>query len=123
MNTTKRKTCPVCDEILRGRSDKIFCSSDCRTTYHNSQNKDASSFMSSVNNILRKNRRILMKLNQGGKAKVHVKQLMQEGYKFAYHTNEYTTKSGKKYIFCYDQGFLEIESGMLALVVKQDYVV
>ena len=62
-----------------------------------------------------------MKLNQGGKAKVHVKQLMQEGYKFAYHTNRVYHKIREKYIFCYDQGFLEIESGMLALVVKQDY--
>ena len=49
-----------------------------------------------------------MKLNQGGKAKVHVKQLMQEGYKFAYHTNEYTTKSGKKYIFATTRASLRL---------------
>lgn len=122
MNKPKRKTCLVCSEVLRGRSDKIFCSSDCRTAHHNALNKDTTNFMANINNILRRNRRILMQFNKDGKAKIPAQRLAEEGFKFAYHTNQYVTKTGKKYTFCYDQGYLEIENGLLALVVKHDYI-
>jgi len=79
--------------------------------------------MSGINSILRKNRRILAELNSSGRAKVQKEQLVEEGFKFAYHTNEFVTKSGKIYKFCYEQGYLELEPGLFALVVKHDYVV
>jgi len=79
--------------------------------------------MSGINSILRKNRRILAELNSSGRAKVQKEQLVEEGFKFAYHTNEFVTKSGKTYKFCYEQGYLELEPGLFALVVKHDYVV
>ena len=50
-----------------------------------------------------------MKVEPGRKSQSSCKTVDGEGYKFAYHTNEYTTTI-KKYIFCYDQGFFEIES-------------
>ncbi len=61
-------------------------------------------------------------LNPNGKAKVTKANLLDEGFKFAYHTNEYKTRAGKVYYFCYDQGYIEIESGIYALVVKHEYV-
>jgi hypothetical protein len=79
--------------------------------------------MRNVNNILRKNRRILHSLNPNGKSKVHQDVLREKGFKFNYFTNIYSTKSGKDYFFCYDQGMLEIDNGYYALVEKQDYVV
>ncbi|HMS99313.1 MAG TPA: hypothetical protein PKA12_11245 [Saprospiraceae bacterium] len=123
MNKSKPKTCLVCNEKILGRSDKRFCSSDCRTAYHNTRNRNATLFMSGINSILRKNRRILAELNSSGRAKVQKEQLVEEGFKFAYHTNEFVTKSGKIYKFCYEQGYLELEPGLFALVVKHDYVV
>jgi hypothetical protein len=78
--------------------------------------------MRNINNILRKNRRILAKLNPKGKAKISREQLEKEGFRFSYFTNIYATRSGNEYFFCYDQGYLELENNMLALVERQKYV-
>ena len=108
-------------EIL-GRTDKRFCSPECRTTYYNRANSVKTNFMRNINNILRKNRRILEKHNPDGKSKVHKSKLLDEGFKFSYFTNIYQTKSGKTYYFCYEQGYLSIDNDWYALVVRQEYV-
>lgn len=117
-----RKTCRECGEGFVGRSDKVYCSDQCRTTFYNRQNSDATRFMRNVNNILRKNRRILASHNPEGKAKVPKAKLLSEGFKFSYFTNTYTTKSGKTYYFCYEQGYLPIDYDYYALVIREDYV-
>jgi hypothetical protein len=78
--------------------------------------------MRNVNNILRKNRRILEKYNPDGKSKVSKSKLLEDGFKFRYFTNVYETKSGKTYYFCYEQGYLPIDNDWYALVVRQEYV-
>jgi hypothetical protein len=78
--------------------------------------------MRNINNILRKNRRILAELNPDGKAKVHKDKLLDRGFKFSYFTNIYRTKQGKNYHFCYDQGYMDIDNGFLILVRRQSYV-
>ena len=117
-----KKLCQICGEPVTGRSDKKFCSDQCRTTYNNRQNSDANNFMRNVNNILRKNRRILAALNPKGKTKIHRDKLLEQGFKFSYFTNIYRTRGGKVYHFCYEQGYLELEEGMLALVIRKEYV-
>ncbi len=116
------KACLECGEKVFGRADKKFCSDQCRTSYNNKNNSDSSNFMRNVNNILRKNRRILAELNPNGKSKVSKTKLMDLGFKFSYFTNTYTTKNGNVYHFCYDQGYLELDNDMFALVVRQSYV-
>jgi hypothetical protein len=78
--------------------------------------------MRNVNNILRKNRRILLQYNPHGKAKIQKNALLEKGFKFNYFTNEYITQTGKKYKFCYEQGYIELDEQKLALVHKQEYV-
>lgn len=116
------KKCLVCKTPFHGRADKKFCSDQCRTTHHNVLNSDSSNFMRNINNMLRKNRRILAALNPNGKAKVSKTQLLDEGFKFSYFTNEYVTKSGNAYRFCYDQGYLQLADDMYALVKRKKYV-
>ena len=53
------KYCLECGEKLIGRVDKKFCSDYCRNSYHNKLNKDTKNLMRNINNILRKNYRIL----------------------------------------------------------------
>jgi len=48
---------------------------------------------------------------------------MDIGFNFNYFTNIYETKTGNRYHFCYDQGYLELDDGMYALVVRQKYVI
>ncbi|MDX1477622.1 MAG: hypothetical protein R3301_07925 [Saprospiraceae bacterium] len=116
------KPCPECGETFVGRSDKVYCSSYCRTTHYNRTHGDASRFMRNINNVLRKNRRILASFNPTGKARVHRKQLADAGFKFGYFTNTYRTKAGKVYYFCYEQGYLPLDQDYFALVIRQEYV-
>ena len=117
-----KKKCKECGEELIGRADKRFCSDQCRSAYNNRLNSDATNFIRNINNIPRKNRRILAELNPEGKNSVHRDKLTERGFKFSYFTNEYKTKSGNIYRFCYDQGYLERENGYITIVVRQEYV-
>ena len=114
--------CLECGEKFTGRSDKKFCGDQCRSAYNNKLNSDSSNFVRNINNTLRKNRRILEGLNPTGKSRVHRDELLERGFKFSYFTNEYITKAGKVYRFCYDQGYLELENNFLALVKRKAYV-
>lgn len=86
-------------------------------------NSDANNFVRNINNILRKNRRILIELNPAGKSiKVHRDRMVEKGFRFSYFTNTYKTRAGKEYFYCYEQGYLELENNMYALVIRQEYV-
>jgi len=116
------RTCQECGQKLSGRKDQKFCSDYCRNTYNNRLNEDATKYIRRINNILRKNRRILAVLNPNGKKTVDGISLAEEGFNFHYYTNVYTTKTGSKYMFCYEQGYLKMDDDKYMLVHKQDYV-
>ncbi len=117
-----KNKCLECKESFVGRADKKFCSDQCRNVHNNKLNSDSNNFVRNINNILRKNRRILVSLNPDGKNKVHREKLLERGFKFSYFTNVYSTKAGKTYYYCYDQGYLPMEDDYYFLVVRQKYV-
>ena len=53
------RSCPVCAGAVRGRSDKIYCSTKCKTIYNFEKNLQSNQIMHATNKILRKNRQIL----------------------------------------------------------------
>jgi len=113
------RKCPECGEKIIGRADKKFCSDQCRNTYNNRLNSDASNTVRNINNILRKNRRILNDLNkQSGKTIVNKETLLTSGFNLTYHTHTYTTKKGDVYYFCYEQGYLYLPDKELYLLVE-----
>ena len=114
------KTCASCGEIVKGRIDKKFCYDACRSIYNNRLNSDTTALMKTVNNVLRKNRRILESLipKNEGKTKVSLKKLQEKGYNFIYQTHNYTTKAGANYVFCYEYGYLSLEGNMYMLVKR-----
>jgi hypothetical protein len=113
------KECPECGDKIIGRADKKFCSDQCRNTYNNKLNSDTSNTVRNINNILRKNRRILQDLNkQSGKTMVAKDTLLSNGLNFTYFTHMYTTKKGVIYYFCYEQGYLFLEDKNLYLLVE-----
>ena len=114
--------CLTCKTKVTGRADKKFCDSECRTAYHNKLNSFQNNFIKNVNNILKKNRRILIELNPNGKSKTTKEELLDRGFKFSYFTNEYITKAGKIYHFVYEQGYIELQDDKYALVIRQKYV-
>jgi len=119
MKKNAPRTCLECGEKIVGRADKKFCSDQCRNTYNNRLNSDASNTVRNINNILRKNRRILMDLNkQSGKTMVTKESMLTNGFNFSYHTHTYTTKKGDVYHFCYEQGYLYLPDKELYLLVE-----
>ena len=112
------KACPECGEKLRGRTDKKFCSDYCRNSYHNKLNKESTNLVRNINNSLRRNHRILEELNPKGKTSVPRSKLLSNGFDFEYFTSIYTTKTGNRYYFVYDQGYLPLENDFSALVKR-----
>ena len=113
-----QKACPECGEKIVGRTDKKFCSDYCRNAYNNKMNKDSTNLVRNVNNLLRKNYRILQELNPTDKTKTTKSKLLAKGFNFENFTSIYTTKSGTVYYFVYDQGYLPIEGDYYALVKR-----
>jgi hypothetical protein len=118
MDTRK---CLNCGDTLKGRSDKKFCDDQCRTSFNNHLNIDASVVLKSINSILKKNRKILHELLSSatdGKIKVSEKKLHDRSFNFNYHTNIYKTRTGAVYYFCYEYGYLLLENNFYMLVKR-----
>ena len=114
-----QRECLECGVPVKGRQDKKFCSDQCRNAYNNKLNSDQNNYVRNVNNILRKNRRILSELTPNGKAKANKEKLLAKGFDFNFFTNTYTTKAGATYYFCYEYGYLPLPDGYYALVQRQ----
>lgn len=112
------RACPECGDKIIGRADKKYCSDSCRNAHNNNQNKDSKNVMRNINNRLRKNYRILEKLNPEEKTRMAKATLERAGFDFNYFTSIYTTKAGTIYYFVYDQGYLPLEGDFYALVKR-----
>ncbi len=120
---SETRLCSECSQKISGRKDQKFCSDYCRNTFNNRLNEDANNYVRRINTILRKNRRILEKLNpKGEKVTLDGIRLAEEGFNFHYFTNIYATQKGSVYHFCYEQGYIKLENDKYMLVLKQDYV-
>jgi len=116
----EEKACLECGARITGRADKKFCSDQCRVAYNNHLNSNETNFMRNVNNVLRKNRRILIDLNTTGKSNVSREKLQAKGFDFNLFTSTYVTKEGSVYHYCYEQGYLQTDKNWYLLVVKKE---
>lgn len=110
------KSCPECGNPILGRADKKFCCDACRNAHNNSLNKDQTNLVRNINNRLRKNHRILEKLNAKDKTKVKKETLLKHGFSFKFFTGQYITKTGSTYFYVYNQGYLELDNDWYLLV-------
>ena len=80
-NNTEQR-CPECNEILKGRSDKKFCSVYCKSSFHYKKNLESydNKIFISIDKTLKKNRRILKNYNKAGKSTVRKETLEKEGF-------------------------------------------
>lgn len=111
--------CLECGAPLLGRADKKFCNDQCRTIYHNKENREDKDIIRNVNSILKKNRSILKEMNPTGKAKVNKEELLTAGFNFKYFTNVYKTKDDRYYYFVYEHGYIDLKNGFFALVINK----
>ncbi len=121
ISAVERK-CLDCGETLRGRTDKKFCSDQCRNNYNNRLNRDSNNFVRNVHGLLRKNRRILSDLYSEGKIRVHKDALFALGYNFSFFTHVIETSQGFKYHYCFEYGYRETGNDFLELKQNSQYI-
>ena len=116
------KACLQCSKTLRGRSDKKFCDDYCRNNYNNLLKSNTNNYMRNINNALSRNRRILEALLPPvhETTKTKKEKLIHEGFSFKYITHTYTTKKGSTYFYCYDFGYLPLDSDWYLIVKRKE---
>lgn len=112
----EKRTCPECGETYTGRIDKKFCSDLCRNSFNNKQNSDSTNYVRNVNNILRKNRRILEGSLKGETTNISRQKLVDKGLNFTYFTDQKFTSY--TYYFCYEYGYRFLEDDVVMIVKK-----
>jgi hypothetical protein len=115
----EKRHCPECGEVIKGRIDKKFCSDMCRNAFNNKVNSDITNFVRNINNVLRKNRRILADTLKGDKITVPKQKLIDKGFNFKFYTNQLITNNNHRYIYCYEFGYLHLEKDLVLIVKKK----
>ncbi|MBS1635320.1 MAG: hypothetical protein JST26_05310 [Bacteroidetes bacterium] len=115
----EKKLCLECGEKISGRADKKFCGDMCRNAHNNKLNSDTTNYVRNVNNILRRNRRILEELSTDTSNRIAVQKMVDKGFNFYYYTHTSTQKNGKMFTFCYEFGYQALDNH-LYLIVKRD---
>ena len=116
----EKKSCAECGEIIKGRSDKKFCSDLCRNAHNNRLNSDTNNYVRNVNNILRKNRRILEENLKGETTTLPKQKLLDKGFNFKFYTNHIITKTNNSYVYCYEFGYLLLDKEMVLIVKRKE---
>ena len=120
METATTRPCLTCGKPVKGRIDKKFCDDYCRNVYNNKSKLEESAFVKSTIAILKSNRKILAGLLGNEPIITQSKaELLTEGYKFKYHTHQYTNPKGDVYYFCFEYGYLPLD-GERYLIVKSN---
>ncbi len=114
------RKCMDCGEPLVGRADKKFCDDACRANYNNRRNSGESGYLRKVNNILKRNRKILEMFSPEGRGTVKWQTLVNEGFNFNYITDMNETAEGAQYRFCYEYGYLLLDDDDVLLVRRKE---
>ena len=121
----KERKCLECSEVIYGRSDKKFCSDQCRNTFNNRTNSISNTYIRKVNYIIRKNRKILeesLENSEKDPIRINRKKLIDKGFNFDYYTNIYKTQNNKYYYFSYEYGFTKIDDEYYTVVLRREYL-
>ncbi|MCP9749567.1 hypothetical protein [Ferruginibacter sp. HRS2-29] len=121
-NRESERKCKVCDKLIRGRSDKIFCDMYCRAIHNNQAKGPANRFMRNINNALGKNRKILKDLlaGNGSPKKISRDKLLEAGFQFKYLTHTLTNQKRGVYYFCYEFGYRLLDNDCFLIVKKPE---
>jgi hypothetical protein len=97
-----KKNCPVCQKNFVGRSDKMFCSLDCKNHFHNEQRKQ--SLVNTIDHALHHNRAILQQLMHTDANNAILERVVLErlGFQFENITGFATIEDGKIYKKVYE---------------------
>ncbi|NNM18669.1 MAG: DUF2116 family Zn-ribbon domain-containing protein [Croceitalea sp.] len=104
-----KKTCPVCGAVIKGRTDKRFCSPKCKSIQQYEQRQQNEGFYLQVDRQLKINRKLLKRYNRSGFTTLNKAELHAHGFDPKYFTHFWKNKKGDTYLFCYDYGTLSLQ--------------
>ncbi|EMY80595.1 hypothetical protein pgond44_10619 [Psychroflexus gondwanensis ACAM 44] len=103
------KICPVCESPLKGRSDKKFCSTKCKSIHQYETRQEKEAFYLEVDRRLKTNRKVLKTYNFRGFTTVRKELLINDGFDPNFFTHYWKNSKGDIYLFVYDYGFLDLK--------------
>lgn len=107
----ENKKCPVCKKIIIGRTDKKFCSQECKNAYHSRLKKYINASTSQVDKILHRNYAILVELlKRKNYLETTKNQLENKGFVFHYCTSTYINTQNKQCYYVYDYLWFELSN-------------
>jgi hypothetical protein len=110
-------TCLTCGKHLRGRTDKKLCDAGCKNVHNNRLQREEREAVKSIDRILKHNRRVLKRwLGKRVTRIVSTKGLLHAGFRFDYHTHQFTNEQSDPYKFCYDYGYLSLDDSRCLIV-------
>lgn len=107
MQTHVKRVCRFCEEVVRGRSDKLFCDDRCRNQYHNRRQKipTLSAAARRIQRQLIKNRRVLQEvLHHRRRCLIERDLLLRKGFSFEFFSHCRVGKGGLV-VYCLDLGY------------------
>lgn len=103
------RLCPVCNQKIQGRIDKIYCSDSCRSAHNYEKRQNEEKFYIEVNRQIHTNRKILKQYNRWGHTTLRKDVLHREGFDPNYFTHYWKNSRGQVYLFVFDYGFLSLK--------------
>ncbi len=112
------KTCKICSKTILGRSDKKFCSQRCKNYYHINLRKVTITATANIDEILHRNRSILLELLGKHQPQLKLDRIVLEktNFKFKYHTHSHINKEGKTMNWVYDFGWMQFSNNQILIV-------
>jgi len=110
------KHCPICGDKVKGRSDKIFCSPDCKAVYHYNRSTQRDPITGPIDKILHRNWVVLQEQYElAGIKKFYVEKnkLQKDGFKPNYYTTSLTNSKNKVYYYIYNFGWMDFSNKQL----------
>ena len=113
-----KRTCRLCKKKFTGRADKIFCSIACKNDYHVRLRRVTAFATKSIDEILHRNRSILLELlgKRNKKVKMDRFELEKKKFNFNYMTGYSINKEGKTYHHVYDFSYMTFSDNAVLIV-------
>lgn len=110
--------CPICSTQLRGRSDKLFCTTKCKSIYHYQLKKELFTETARIDRLLHKNYKILTRMLPEEKNQMLISKDLLDQKNFQYQYLTCLKKCHEKKLFhcVYDIAWRKMDDETLLLV-------
>ncbi|MGB1247336.1 MAG: hypothetical protein ACPG4Z_00515 [Chitinophagales bacterium] len=114
--------CKICKTDLRGRQDKMFCSTACKNYYHTNLRRVNRAATVEIDKILHRNRAILLELMGKQKVQRKVERILldKKKFNFKYHTHIHKNSASKIYHYVYDFAWMSFSTDEVLIVRKRN---